>query len=149
MLKDYNKAQAVLEDILQDNILTKEVVNRKITFSQLAYVNQLQGNYKEAYQWLTKASVLGDSIQQNKLLEKMNELEILHKTAEKQQTIDNLKREKIENALKAKNKNLRLGLLAIALVLLLIIAILIYINYKNQKSLLPKFKSTINNNYTK
>lgn len=135
MLKDYNKAQAVLEDILQDNILTKEVVNRKITFSQLAYVNQLQGNYKEAYQWLTKASVLGDSIQQNKLLEKMNELEILHKTAEKQQTIDNLKREKIENALKAKNKNLRLGLLAIALVLLLIIAILIYINYKNQKKL--------------
>lgn len=53
---------------------------------------------------VTKASVLGDSIQQNKLLEKMNELEILHKTAEKQQTIDNLKREKIENALKAKNK---------------------------------------------
>lgn len=135
MQKDYRKAKAQLEHILAEKVLAKEAVNRRITYTQLAAVNDVLGEHKEAYQWMKKASLLGDSLQQNKLLEKMNELEILHQTADKQQKINNLEKEKKANELLSKNKNLRMTILVIALILSLIIAFLIFINYKKQQKL--------------
>lgn len=135
MQKDYQKAKVQLEEILNENILSREAVNRRITYTQLATVNEFLGDYKQAYHWMKKSNSLGDSLQQQKLLEKMNELEILHQSAEKQQTIDKLKQEKKENELIAKNKNLRVTILGIALGLSLIIAFLIYLTYKNQQRL--------------
>ena len=135
MQKDYRKAKEQLEYILAENVLDKGAVNRRITYTQLAAVNDLLGEYKEAYQWVKKASALSDSLQQNKLLEKMNELEILHQTADKQQKINSLEKEKKENELLSKNKNLRIIFLVIALILSLIIAFLIFINYKKQQTL--------------
>ncbi|MBB1137947.1 ATP-binding protein [Myroides sp. WP-1] len=132
MQKDYHKAKLQLEHILQENILSREDVNRKITYTQLAAVNDVLGNHKEAYNWMKKSSALSDSLQQQKLLEKMNELEIEHQTADKKQTIAQLKK---ENELIAKNKNLRISILGIALSLSLIITFLIYLTYKNQKKL--------------
>ncbi|MGG5599584.1 tetratricopeptide repeat-containing sensor histidine kinase [Myroides sp. C8-3] len=132
MQKDYHKAKLQLEHILQENILSREDVNRKITYTQLAAVNDVLGNHKEAYNWMKKSSTLSDSLQQQKLLEKMNELEIEHQTADKKQTIAQLKK---ENELIAKNKNLRISILGIALSLSLIITFLIYLTYKNQKKL--------------
>lgn len=135
MKRDYLGAKAILEQILGDNILSKEAVNRKITFTQLASVNEVLGDYKEAYQWMQKASVLGDSLQQQKLLEKMNELEIIHDTHDKEQTINQLMQEKVEDVLIAKNKNMRILFLGIGLVLSLVIAVLAYLNYRNQQRL--------------
>jgi len=135
MQKDYPKAKAQLEQILSEKILNKEAVNRRITYLQLAAVNDVLGEYKEAYQWMKQANLLGDSIQQNKLLEKMNELEILHQTADKQEKINDLQKEKKENELLSKNKNLRIFILVIALILSLTIAFLIFINYKKQQKL--------------
>lgn len=135
MQKNYPKAKLQLEQILRENILNREAVNRKITYTQLAAVNDILGNHKEAYNWMKKSSALSDSLQQQKLLEKMHELEILHQTADKKQMIDKLKQEKIENELISKNKNLRITILGIALGLCLIIAFLIYLTYKNQKKL--------------
>lgn len=135
MQKDYRKAKAQLEHILAEKVLAKEAVNRRITYTQLAAVNDVLGEHKEAYQWMKKASLLSDSLQQNKLLEKMNELEILHQTADKQQKINNLEKEKKANELLSKNKNLRMTILVIALILSLIIAFLIFINYKKQQKL--------------
>ena len=135
MQKDYRKAKAQLEHILAEKVLAKEAVNRRITYTQLAAVNDVLGEHKEAYQWMKKASLLGDSLQQKKLLEKMNELEILHQTADKQQKINDLEKEKKANELLSKNKNLRMTILVIALILSLIIAFLIFINYKKQQKL--------------
>ncbi|WP_201288501.1 tetratricopeptide repeat-containing sensor histidine kinase [Sphingobacterium composti Ten et al. 2007 non Yoo et al. 2007] len=135
MQKDYRKAKAQLEHILAEKVLAKEAVNRRITYTQLAAVNDVLGEYKEAYQWMKKASLLGDSLQQNKLLENMNELEILHQTADKQQKINDLEKEKKANELLSKNKNLRITILVIALILSLVIAFLIFINYKKQQKL--------------
>lgn len=135
MQKDYRKAKAQLEHILAEKVLAKEAVNRRITYTQLAAVNDVLGEHKEAYQWMKKASLLGDSLQQNKLLEKMTELEILHQTADKQQKINDLEKEKKANELLSKNKNLRMTILVIALILSLIIAFLIFINYKKQQKL--------------
>lgn len=135
MQRDYLGAKTILEQILKDNILSKEAMNRKITFTQLASVNEMMGDYKEAYQWMKESSVLGDSLQQQKLLEKMNELEILHHTTEKEQTINQLMQEKKEDALLAKNKNMRILFLAIGFVLSVVIAFLTYLNYRNQQKL--------------
>jgi len=135
MQKDYLKARNQLEQILNENILSKEPVNRKITFSQLAAVNEVLGDYKQAFNWMKKASVLSDSLQQQKILEKMNELEIIHKSSEKQEQIKKLEREKSESALINKNKNLRITILAVALLLSLIIAFLIYLTYKKQQKI--------------
>lgn len=135
MQKDYRKAKAQLEHILAEKVLAKEAVNRRITYTQLAAVNDILDEHKDAYQWMKKASLLGDSLQQNKLLEKMNELEILHQTADKQQKINDLEKEKKANELLSKNKNLRMTILGIALILSLVIAFLIFINYKKQQKL--------------
>lgn len=135
MQKDYQKAKVQLEQILQENILSREAVNRKITYTQLAAVNEVLGDYKQAYNWMRKSGILNDSLQQQKLLEKMNELEILHKTADKQHKIDSLEKEKAENELIVKNKNLRTTILGVALGLSLIVAFLSYVTYKNQQKL--------------
>lgn len=135
MQKDYLKARSQLEQILNENILSKEPVNRNITFSQLAAVNEVLGDYKQAFNWMKKASVLSDSLQQQKILEKMNELEIIHKSSEKQEQIKKLEREKSESKLINKNKNLRITILAVALLLSLIIAFLIYLTYKKQQKI--------------
>lgn len=74
--KDYKKAKALMEGILKEGILTREGINRKIVLTQLASVNELLGDYKEAYHWMKESSVLTDSIQKQQLLEKMNEYEI-------------------------------------------------------------------------
>lgn len=135
MQQDYQKAKSQLEHILQEKVLGSETVNRRITYTQLANVNELLGDYKQAYHWMKMSSNLGDSIQQEKLLEKMNEYEIAYQTTEKQQKIDRLEQEKKEDELLAKNKNLRITILAIALGLSVVIAFLIYINYRKQQKL--------------
>jgi signal transduction histidine kinase len=135
MQKDYEKARLQLEKILKENVLSKESVNRKITYTQLASVNEVLGNYKQAYDWLKKSSALNDSLQQEKLLEKMNEFEMLHQTSVKEQTINQLEQDKKANQLLVKNRNLRVMFLGIALCLALIIACLIYLNYKKQQKL--------------
>lgn len=135
MQKDYVKAKQQLEQILKENILSKEALNRRITYTQLAAVNDVLGQSKEAYKWMKKSNDLGDSLNQQKLLQKMNEYEILHKTSEKQKTINQLQQEKKETVLMTKNKNLRITILAIALGLSLIIAVLIYLTYRKQQKL--------------
>ncbi len=138
--KDYPKAKGLLENILQEKLLTRESVNRKIVYTQLAKVNEVMGNYPEAYQWLTRSAALSDSLQQVNLLEKMNELEIQHQTAEKENKIEALEREKLEASLLAKNRNLRISTLLVALVLLSIILLLLYNNYSKQKKLNKQFQ---------
>lgn len=135
MQKDYEKARLQLESILRENILSKEVVNRRIAYTQLASVNKILGDYKQAYEWMEKSSALNDSIQQGKLLEKMNQFEMLHQTSVKEQTINRLEQDKKEKELQVKNRNLRIIFLGIALGLALIIACLIYLNYKKQQKL--------------
>lgn len=135
MQKKYEKAKQQLELILKENLLIKEAVNRRITYTQMAAVDDALGRYKDAYQWMKKSSDLSDSLNQQKLLQKMNEYEILHKTSEKQKTIDTLEQDKKENKLIAKNKNLRITILAIALGLSLVIVVLIYLTYRKQQKL--------------
>ncbi|MDR2223705.1 MAG: histidine kinase [Flavobacteriaceae bacterium] len=135
MKNDYPGAKSILEQLLKDNILSKEATNRRITFTQLATVNEAMENYKEAYEWMKKSSALGDSLQQQKLIEKMNELEVVHDLHTKEQTINQLVQEKKEDALVAESNTMRITFLGIGFVLSIIIGGLVYLNYKNQQKL--------------
>lgn len=133
--KDYVKSKEVLLELVNDKILTKEPLNRKITYQQLARVNEVLGNFKEALDWQKKVTVLTDSIQSANLFEKMNELEVVHQTNEKQKKINFLELEKKQDKLLNKNKQLQISLLLGALILILIITFLLYANFKKQKKL--------------
>lgn len=135
MQRDYIKAKDILENIVGDGLLIREANNKKIVFQQLAIVNEALDDYKTALQWQKQAFVLSDSLQQVNLLEKMNELEIVHTTTEKQRTIDKLNLEKIEAALENREKNFKITILVVTLALLLIISLLVYRNYSKQRRL--------------
>ncbi|MFZ4861226.1 tetratricopeptide repeat-containing sensor histidine kinase [Sphingobacterium sp. Mn56C] len=145
MQQDYPKAKAILEQLLNDAVLGREPMNRKITITQLAAVNEAMGNYKEAYLWMKKVAALSDSIQQQKLLEKMNELELIHDTHQKESTISRLLQEKNTEAQRASARSLRTTFLAVAFILSVIIALLAFTNYRNQRRL----NQQIRNNHLK
>ncbi|MHC5202156.1 tetratricopeptide repeat-containing sensor histidine kinase [Myroides sp. LJL119] len=132
MQKNYVKAKELLEHILQENILSKEAFNRRVTYTQLAGVNNILGNSQQAYEWMKKSAALGDSLQQSKILEKMNELDVLLQSTTKQRKIDQLELQTKENELINQSKNMRITLLTTALLLCFIIMFLVYRNYKKQ-----------------
>lgn len=140
MKKDYEKSKEILLELVNDKVLIQEPLNRKITFQQLASVNELLGNDVEALEWQKKVNVLSDSIQGANLVEKINELEVVHQTNEKQKKIEFLEFEKKQAQLLNKNKQLQIFLLLGSLVLILTITFLVYSNFKKQKKLNKEIK---------
>ncbi len=128
MQKKYAEAKLPLEEIIKNGLLTRDLYNSKIVYGQLAAVNELMGDYKEALKMSNVASKLSDSIQKVQLLEKMNEMEAKYKTVEKEKLILNLRAEKDRNQLKI------LLVLGIA-ILLFIVVLFVTFSYKKQRKL--------------
>ena len=135
MQKDYVKGKEVLLNLVNDKVLIQEPLNKKITYQQLASVNEILHNYTEALDWQKKVNVLSDSIQNANLIEKINELEVIHQTNEKQKKIEWLEFQNQQSDLLNKNKQLQISLLIGSIVLILIITLLVYSNFKKQKKL--------------
>lgn len=115
MQKKYAEAKLPLEEIIKNGLLTRDLYNSKIVYSQLAAVNELMGDYKEALKMSNVAGKLSDSIQRVQLLEKMNEMEAKYKSIEKEKLILNLRAEKDRNQFKI------FLVLGIAILLLIIV----------------------------
>lgn len=135
MQKDYVKAKDVLLNLVNDKVLIQEPLNKKITYQQLASVNEILENYTEALDWQKKVNALSDSIQNANLIEKINELEVIHQTNEKQKKIEWLEFQNQQSDLLNKNKQLQISLLIGSIVLISIITLLVYSNFKKQKKL--------------
>ncbi len=134
-LEEYNNARDLLLKLLKEGNLATEVNNRKMFYTQLAAVNEKMGNLKEAYQWQTQYSKLSDSINDSKLKEKINELEVQFQNAENQKKITALETDKKEADLAARNNRLFSSLLGASTLFFLAIALLAYAFYRNQKKL--------------
>jgi len=135
MLKDYPTAKSILENLIEENYLTKDPVNRRVTFAQLAQVNELLGDFKSSLVWLKKSNHLADSLQSAKMKEKMLELESLHQHFENNKTIEKLQVENQAHELLSKDKSDRIFMLVIGLLLFFTISLLIYKNYLKQRKL--------------
>lgn len=135
MQKDYVKAKDVLLNLVNDKVLIQEPLNKKITYQQLASVNEILENYTEALDWQKKVNALSDSIQNANLIEKINELEVIHQTNEKEKKIEWLEFQNQQSDLLNKNKQLQISLLIGSIVLISIITLLVYSNFKKQKKL--------------
>ena len=128
MQKKYAEAKLPLEEIIKNGLLTRDLYNSKIVYSQLAGVNELMGDYKEALKMSNIANKLSDSIQKVQLLEKMNEMEAKYKAVEKEKLILNLQAEKGRNQLKI------FFVFSIA-ILLFIIVLFVSFSYQKQRKL--------------
>lgn len=128
MQKKYAEAKQPLEEIIKNGLLTRDLYNSKIVYSQLAAVNELMGDYKEALKMSNVANKLSDSIQKVQLLEKMNEMEAKYKAVEKEKVILNLRADKERNQLKV--------FLVLGIAVLLFIAVLFAtFSYRKQRKL--------------
>ncbi len=133
MQKKYGEAKLPLEEILENGLLTRDLYNSKIVYSQLAAVNELMGDYKEALKMSNVANKLSDSIQKVQLLEKMNEMEAKYKTIEKEKLILNLRAEKDRSQLKI------FLVLSIAIILFIVVLFIAY-SYRKQRKLNGQIK---------
>lgn len=131
--KKYAEAKGQLEEIVKNGLLTRDLYNSKIVYSQLAHIHELMGNYQEALKMSNLSGKLSDSIQKVQLLEKMNEMEAKYQTIEKEKTILNLRAEKERNQFKI------FIVLAIA-ILLLLVALFIAFSYRKQHKLNRQIK---------
>lgn len=133
--KKYSEAKSLLQTIKNEPKINS-LTNKRYTIIQtMAEINFATGDYKEAYLWLKKSKLLGDSINESKLKTDINALEIKYQATENQQKIKNLNHERKQNALLLRNSKQNTFLLILASFFLLVIVILFFIYHRNYKKL--------------
>ena len=80
-------AKKILTDVLQDKTLSREPINRKTLFQQLALLSESTGDVAGALQYTKQYAHLSDSLSAAHLALQVNELEIRYRTAEKEKKL--------------------------------------------------------------
>lgn len=109
--------------------------NRLQIYNGLAISYAAMNNKTKAYDWLKLYNTLNDSINNNKLKETVNLLEVKYRTAENQKKIVALNAENERSKLASKNNRLLSWLLGSASVFLLVLATFGWLFYSNSKKL--------------
>lgn len=131
--KNYTAALELLNKVVADGVLTKEVNNRKLIYQQLYTVNAAMGRMKNAYNWSLLYSQLNDSLHAGQLDKNIHELEIRYHQAENEKAITLLHAEKEKATLAARNNRLMNWLLGAAAALLLAIAAFLSQLYRSNR----------------
>ncbi|RNL56495.1 sensor histidine kinase [Pedobacter jejuensis] len=134
--KQYGKSKNILLDLLSYGPLRSDVNSRKSIYGQLAKTNANMGLMDEAYKWLVAYNKINDSLNDAKLKEKINALEIKFRNVENQKKIEQLQIEKEKASLSAKNNRLTIWLLAAVAAFLLLITFFTINYYKNKNKLI-------------
>ncbi|WP_316830859.1 sensor histidine kinase [Pedobacter aquatilis] len=134
-LKKYSEAKNILLQIIDKAEFNSLATNSQALKQSMAEVNFATHDFKEAYLWLKKSNDLKDSLDENKLKEDINALELRYKEKENRQEIANLNIDKAQNALIIKKSKTTTLLLIAASFFLLVIIILLLIYYRNYKKL--------------
>jgi len=133
--KNFAMAKKTLLQIIDQPEINTLATNKLKMTEALAEVNYANGDIKEAYNWIKKSKALSDSLNESKLKEDINALEIKYKNAENQKKIASLNTEKKQNALIIKNNKKTNFLLIAASFFLLISVILLYFYFRGYKKL--------------
>lgn len=134
-LKEYRKARDVLAYLNNQPQFMQLFSSRLELFSGMAQTNAAMGNMKEAYDWSVRYSKLSDSVNESRLKDEINALEVKYGNAEKQKKIEALKIENERSSLSARNTMLMIWFLGSVCVLLLVVAILTLLYIRNNKKL--------------
>lgn len=134
-LKRYREAKEVLVHLTEQPEMMSLFSNRLELFKGMAETQAALGEFKPAYEWMTRYSQLNDSISTSKLKDEIHDMEIRYGNAEKQKKIDALKSENERSSLSAKNTMLMIWFLASVCLLLLVVAILTLLYMRNNKKL--------------
>lgn len=132
-LKNYDKAKAAAQRLYEMGIKDKYPEAIIDAAKSLAGFARKKGNYREAYQYLEQYTLLKDSVQSRENMLKINELETLLHTSQKEEKIVHLELEKRKAALQMKDQKLTNALLGISAGVLLLTSLYLYTIYRNNK----------------
>lgn len=137
--KKYEKAKALLTDILNDKEMVFSYYGQMELYDGLAQTYAGLGKMDLAYQWQKRYSQLSDSISETRLARDINGLELKYRNAERIKEIDGLKTQNEHAELAAKNNRLIQWLLIATAIFLLIVAVFyIQYNISNKKLIAQK-----------
>ena len=134
-MKEYRQAKDVLMHLSMQPQFMQLFSNRLELFSGLAETNAALGNMKEAYDYSLRYSKLSDSVNESRLKDQINALEVKYGNAEKQKKIEVLKAENERSSLSARNTMLMIWFLGSVCLLLLVVAVLTLLYIRNNKKL--------------
>lgn len=134
-MKRYVEAKRLLEEILAEKTLARDLNNRKTIFSHLSSINEIMGNPGEALIWEKKYSKLSDSLNTENVKLEINKLETKFNASEKEKRIAFLNAEKNQKEMEVNQKNSYLWVLSLILLLFLSLLIFLFIIYRKNKKL--------------
>ncbi|MCX2431401.1 sensor histidine kinase [Pedobacter sp. GR22-10] len=111
--KEYRKARQILLDIIKEGTLTASMIDKATIYGEVAKTSAKLNDYKEAYKWLSKYRSVSDSINNDQIKVKVNELETKYRSVQNQHKIASLEVQNKQALLNARNNrlyNLVLGL---------------------------------------
>ncbi len=134
-IKRYKEAKSLLEEILAEKTLARDLNNRKTIYSHLSSINEIMGNPGEALIWEKKYSKLNDSLNAENIKLEINKLEARFNASEKEKKIAYLNAEKNQKEMEVNQKNSYLWVLSLILLLFLSLLIFLFIIYRKNKKL--------------
>ncbi len=108
------------------------------TYLNLAQLEKQIGNYKQAYEYISKYSAVKDSLLNQDTRDRLSELEAKYQSAQKQDEIKQLQKEQQIQQLSIRQKSTLNYALLGGLIALLIIGSLFYRSYQRKQQLLQK-----------
>lgn len=132
-IKNYDKAKAAAQKLYEMGVKDKYPEAIIDAAKSIAGFARKKGNYREAYQYLEQYALLKDSLQSRENTLKINELETLLRTSQKEEKIVHLELEKRKAALQMKDQKLTNALLGVSAGVLLLLSLYLYTIYRNNK----------------
>ena len=135
-LKEYNKS---LNDLERALVLVRQIENKNLEAGLLKHTAEVQnalGNYKESAQDYAHYIQLNDSLKEQELKKKINEIENKYQAEKKQKAIVALQQDNQLQSAEIKQKRTLTIALAAGIALLLVVGGLAYKNSRNRHALL-------------
>lgn len=133
--KDFRNARNILLDIVKDQTLMRNPIDKAMIYGELAKTSAALKDYHSAYSWLEVQKKLNDSINNGESRIKINELETRYRTAENRRRILALQSQNRQAALNSKNERLYSSILAIGCLLLFVILGFAILNARSKRKL--------------
>ncbi len=131
-----NQPEKAMQFIVRAETLAKEVGSRadlKEIYLTRSEIEKSEGNYKSAYNYLSKASGISDSLFTVEVSKNIAEMEAKYQNEKKQKAILQLEKDKTIQTLSIKQKSTLNYVLIGSLAVLLIVGILGYRNFRHRR----------------